>query len=438
MTRPRARNRARRLSRALPAMAVALALAGGLTLPACGGGGSGQYTLVAYFSRAVSLYTSSDVRVLGLHVGHVAGVRVDGTQVRVTLHVNRDVPVPSDVGATIVPLSLIGERYVQLSPVWRPGQPRAADGTVIPIERTQVPVEPDEALATLKRFLDTLDPNATGRLVRNLGDDLKGNGAVLNDTIRNLAQLSTTIADKDHQLAQLIDQFERFTATLETREAQLGQVMDAFARTTSLLADERRAIEGVVHGLAVLSTNALDLVSTHRVRLDHDLTVLTRTLQSVRANIDSVQKLLDAGPILVRGAIAAYNPTYHREDLRNSFSPTLAQALGVVGLPTVCLPIDVTCTPSGASAPPAAGAPARAAGATTKGTAARAEPIPAAGSDPLDDIVALMASGPATPSLVPADPPRGQPSLADRVAGALSGIGSFFQGAVDSLLGAMR
>ena len=34
------------------------------------------------------------------------------------------------------------------------------------------PVEPDEALAALKRLLDSLDPDATGRLVKNLAEDI--------------------------------------------------------------------------------------------------------------------------------------------------------------------------------------------------------------------------------------------------------------------------
>jgi len=34
-----------------------------------------------------------------------------------------------------------------------------------------VPVEPDEALAELKKFLDSLDPNGLGSLINNLSDD---------------------------------------------------------------------------------------------------------------------------------------------------------------------------------------------------------------------------------------------------------------------------
>ena len=39
------------------------------------------------------------------------------------------------------------------------------------------------------------------------------------------------------------------------------------------------------------------------MRLDRDLTILTRLLQSVRTNLDSVENVLDAGPILLQDTV---------------------------------------------------------------------------------------------------------------------------------------
>jgi virulence factor Mce-like protein len=275
--------------------------------------------------------------------------------------------VPADVHATIVPLSLIGERYVQLFPAWTHGEPKAKDGHVIPQSRTSIPVEPDEALAAIKHLLDSLDPKATGRLVKNLGDDLNGTGPDLNGALKGLADLTTTLADKDDQLLDIIDHFDQFSATLATREAALGKVMDGFAQTTGLLADERRAIESLVKNLATVATDGLDLTSEHAAALDHDLTVLTRVLQSVNVNIDSVRDILDATPLLVagpdldgtRGLAGAWDPVNHRIDLRNSVSPTVAQLFQLLGLMpnVICTPLDVNCQlPTTTTAPGSANA----------------------------------------------------------------------------------
>jgi virulence factor Mce-like protein len=349
---------------------VAVAATAVTTLPACSS--ARGYEVTAYFDKAVSLYPKGDVKILGLSSGKITSVKVLGTQVRVRMRINEGTPLPQDVRATIVPLSLIGERYVQLFPPWTAGEPQAPAGTVIPLERTTIPVEPDEALAALKKFLDTLDPNATGRLVKNLAQDLKGNGQTLNDALGQFAQLTTTLADKDEQLAHLIENFDQFTATLRTREGQLGKVLDQFAATTGLLAQERETIARVVKGLAQVSSAGLDLVSEHAGALNTDVQTLTRLLETVNVNLDDVRRLLTATPELVagvnldgkQGILASYDPTFHHIDLRQSTSPTLALLLDALGLPLplpTCLPIDVTCVPSSMSAsssgPPSAPAP---------------------------------------------------------------------------------
>src|SRR3546814_18566996 len=116
------------------------------------------------------------------------------------MEVPEDGPVPADAGAQIDPQSLIGERYVQLSPAFQDGMETAEDGHVIPLERTIIPVEPDEALAALKELLDSLDPDGIGDLVSNLDEDLAGNGERLHQANGSLSDLVSPFADNDDAL----------------------------------------------------------------------------------------------------------------------------------------------------------------------------------------------------------------------------------------------
>jgi virulence factor Mce-like protein len=382
------------------AVLVAVVLVAGL-LGACSGGAKG-YHVTAYFARGISLYRGSDVRVLGLPAGKIDRISIDGSRVRVDMTIRNDVPIPADVQATLIPVSLIGERYVQLFPAWTEGQPRAADDAVIPLDRTSVPVEPDEALAALKRFLDSLDPSATGRLITNLADDLEGNGADLNEALRGISDLTASLADKDDEIVRIIDHFDDFTATLVTREQQLSKVLSSFATTASVLAEERGDIERLVKALGQLSVDGLDLVSEHRVQLEHDIDVLTHTLMSVQTNFESVRQLLDAAPVMVagqdldgknEGLVAAYDPEYHRIDLRNATSPVLSDLFRTIGLPSlsVCAPVGVACAPGTTPIPaiPGPGLPAS----TPAGSASAVEPASvAAAANPVSAAVALLGS----------------------------------------------
>lgn len=334
-------------------LAAALLLTIGASLPACGVlGGGDTYQLTAYFDRAVSVFPSSDVRVLGLPAGSVSDVVIDGDRVRIDMSIPAGIEIPADATAQIVPQSLIGERYIQISPAFKEGMTPARDGDVL--ENTVIPVEPDEALAALKEFLDSLDPNGIGDLVTNLEDDLRGNGAALNDALGSLSQLVETFAEKDDVLLRIVDSFDRLTATLSTREQQLGEVMDAFAAASQVLADERQSIEDLVSGLADLSRNGLALVGEHSSDLRTDIATLADAAATIDANLTSVTQLLAAGPQLTSGIIGAYNPELRALDLRNDFSPlvtdVLTIVLGQLGLPAPCFPILQVCPVSGTSA----------------------------------------------------------------------------------------
>src|SRR6266498_2072395 len=94
-----------------------LAIVLSLLLSGCIGGGGGR-TYHAVFSRAVQLFESGSVRVLGVDVGTITDVHNVSNGVEVTFTVKDDVPLPQDVRAALVPVSLLGERYVQLYPAY--------------------------------------------------------------------------------------------------------------------------------------------------------------------------------------------------------------------------------------------------------------------------------------------------------------------------------
>lgn len=331
------------------ALLLAAALLG-TVLPGCGlVGGGDTYRVTAFFDRAVSVFPSSDVRVLGLPAGSVADVVIDGDRVRVDMDIDEGIDIPVDATAQIVPQSLIGERYIQISPAFQDGMTPIEDGATI--DNTVIPVEPDEALAALKEFLDSLDPKGIGELVTNLDEDLQGNGAALNSALGSLSQLVETFAEKDEVLLRIVDSFDRLTATLVTREQQLGDVLDAFAEASSVLADERDSIEGLVSGLAHLSQEGLALVGEHAGPLRDDITTLAAAAATIDANLASVTQLLASGPQLSDGIIGAYNPELRALNLRNNFSPLTTELIDLLGV-EFCLPILQDCPTVGQTTGP--------------------------------------------------------------------------------------
>ena len=128
----------------------------------CSPATSDQKTVTAYFPRTVSLYEGSDVRVLGVPVGTIDKVEPEGTRVKVMMNYDSEVKIPSDAEAVIISPSIVGDRYVQLTPAYTSGDV-LADGTVLEESRTSVPLELDQIYSSLDQLTVALGPNGANK-----------------------------------------------------------------------------------------------------------------------------------------------------------------------------------------------------------------------------------------------------------------------------------
>ena len=106
----------RKLDRAR-VIVLALVVAAALTMFR----GEDRKTLTAHFPRTISIYEGSDVRVLGVPIGQVDKVTPSGTDVVVTMSYDAEVKIPADAKAVIIAPSIVGDRFVQLTPAYAEG-----------------------------------------------------------------------------------------------------------------------------------------------------------------------------------------------------------------------------------------------------------------------------------------------------------------------------
>jgi hypothetical protein len=136
-------------------------------------------------------------------------------------------------------------------------------------------------------------------------------------------------------------------------------------------------------------------VSKHGQALKTDVNTVTRLLASLNANLDAVSSVLSATPVLVAGAnldskvglVAAYDPKYHRIDLRAQLTPTVQALLNALGFP---LCASVPGSGPQANCPPATGS--------------TAAPPPASAGPPAAPGPPVNPSGPTTTILLPCVP----------------------------------
>ncbi|MGP3955190.1 MCE family protein [Nonomuraea sp. 3N208] len=313
--------------------------------------GAEPYRLVAIFSKAPSLYEEARIKVMGLDAGYVDSIRIDGDKVRVELRVDRDVPLPAGVKAVVAPQNTLGERNVVLYPPWKPGDAKITPGTTIPLERTDLPVEIDDALDAFTKLTDALDDDKLGDVAGDLADGVRGRGKTINNAIADTADLTGTLAKQDQQLIDLAKGLNRLATTLNERESQVTGAIDSFSEASAILADERRRLRGFVTSMAGFVRRGDVIIEQYAERLPQAAGTLAELVLTVRANSASMAQAVKSAADFADVIIEAWDKKQHVLKIRvvlnamtKAWLTPLFEALNLGQVP--CLPGGLSNCPS--------------------------------------------------------------------------------------------
>jgi phospholipid/cholesterol/gamma-HCH transport system substrate-binding protein len=293
------------------AVVVLLALAGLLVVK---GGGHGDRTLTATFPRTTSLYAGAKVKVLGVAVGKVDSIKVKGTSVEVRMSYDSDVDLPADVHALIVPPSIVGDRFIQLAPVYTSGA-TLPDHASLGLDRTGVPVELDETYDALDKFATGLGPNgankdgALSRLVTATAQNISGHGAAFNETVRELAGAISTLAGSSGDINGTVTNLSALTGTLAGKDAQLRELVTNLARVGAALNGQRDDISTSVVQLQQALALVDAFVKDNRSALRTSISGVTDVSAVLAHRVHELAQIVDVGPVGLTNLANIYIPT---------------------------------------------------------------------------------------------------------------------------------
>jgi phospholipid/cholesterol/gamma-HCH transport system substrate-binding protein len=216
--------------------------------------GGGRTHVTAYFVQFKGIYVGDDVTVLGVPIGQVTAVHPQRDRVRVEMELDPDHPVPADVKAAVVAQSVVSVRSIALGPVGADG-PRLEDGAVIPESRTAIPVEWDDVKDQLVELATALGPRgvekhgALGTLISSSATFLDGQGAPLQQTIRDVAEAMRTLADNGGDLFATVRNLQVFVSALEGSDAQVRLFIERLAEVSRVLDRDRDELADALDGM---------------------------------------------------------------------------------------------------------------------------------------------------------------------------------------------
>jgi phospholipid/cholesterol/gamma-HCH transport system substrate-binding protein len=271
-------------------------------------------TITAYFTTATATYPGDDVRVSGVKVGSIAKIEPVGTQAKVTMHVDRDIPIPADAKAVIVAQNLVAARYVQLTPAYRTSGPKMADGTVIPADRTAVPVEWDEVKDQLMRLSTELGPNSQvstpsiARFIDSAANALNDNGDKLRQTLAELSGVGRILANGAGNIADIIKNLQIFVTALRDSNTQIVQFNDRLATLTSVLNDNRSDLDAALSDLSVAVGEVQRFIAGTRDQTSEQIRSLASVTQTLVDHKMDIENILHLAPTSFANFYNIYNP----------------------------------------------------------------------------------------------------------------------------------
>jgi virulence factor Mce-like protein len=253
-------------------------------LAGCGGGGNsgkqgsagGDTSLDAIFDNASFVGAGQDVRVAGATVGTVKDVELTrDRKARISMDIDPEfLPFRKDASCTILPQSLIGEKFVECDP-GKPSSPaltaNGGEPATISLEQTQSPVDLDLVVAMLGQPTNV----RTQLLLNEFGAGFATRGKDLDAAIRRSNPFLAST--------------RRTLTVLENDRAALGRIVEASDTMLTELDKRKDDITGTFDGAA----EALKPTSQYRQQLDQALVKLPGTLRSLQPALRSLRDLAD-------------------------------------------------------------------------------------------------------------------------------------------------
>lgn len=291
---------------AIAAAAILAAVIGGLAVQ--GGIFGGGYNLTAEFANAAGLSAGDQVFVAGVRAGLVDGLELDGDRVIVSLTVD-DVELPDQTRAKIILRTLVGARAMELVPSGDWDEP-LSDGDVIPLDRTDVPVDLPEFGEVAEDLLSQTDTAALDEFLTAVTEITRGQRAQVGALIEGGRRVAAVVSDQEQEVRRLIKGLRVLAETLQSRDTELATIVDDFGDVVGQLAARREELRRFLRATNTASAAAADLVRDERAELDQILDNVHIASDVIgRHQLDLAEALAYSGDAITGFASISYSGT---------------------------------------------------------------------------------------------------------------------------------
>ncbi|CAM4166058.1 MCE family protein [Kibdelosporangium persicum] len=247
----------------------------------------------ARFEDVTSLSAGDDVRIAGVRVGQVEAVELADKRVaRVAFTVDARRKLPASVTATIKYRNMIGQRYISLERGVGPLNEILAPGDEIPLQRTKPALDLTVLFNGFKPLFQALSPDDVNQLSHEIVQVLQGEGGTVENLLRHTASLTSTLAEKDKVIGEVVGNFNRVLDTVNAQSDRLGGLITTLQQFVTGFAQDREPIGAAISSLDELAGATAGLVGESRAPLKDSIAALGHVAKNLADNEQIVDTAL--------------------------------------------------------------------------------------------------------------------------------------------------
>jgi phospholipid/cholesterol/gamma-HCH transport system substrate-binding protein len=265
-------------------------------------------TYHALFADVTSLNKGDDVRMAGVKVGTVSGIELHDNHVaRVTFTVADSAPMKRGSTAELRFRNLVGQRYIDVEPA-DTDSPNLPAGYTFSLQETRPALDLTLLFNGFQPLFQFLNPKDVNALSGEIIAVFQGEGPTVDDLLSSTASLTSTLADRDQVIGDVIDNLGDVLNVVDAHSSQLDTTLVTLQQLVTGLAADRTTIGDTVEGLGKLTTSVADLLGKSRAPLKKDIKSLGDLSANLADHGDEVDSFLKTLPTKIDaiGRTASY------------------------------------------------------------------------------------------------------------------------------------
>ncbi|GAA0602898.1 MCE family protein [Kribbella sandramycini] len=239
----------------------------------------------AVFTDAVGLNQGDDIRIAGVKVGQVDKIALHQDKLAmVTFSIDSDQVVDNSTHATLRYRNLVGNRYIALTDGVGGGDRLKSNG-LIPQERTAPALDLSVLFNGFKPLFTALTPADVNQFAFEVIKVLQGEGGTIESLLAKTASLTTTLADADQVIGDLITNLTGTLQIVSQRQQNFSQLLVNLQQFITGLSQDINPILSSLGSINSLNTKTAGLLQQTRVPIKADLD----RLRTVATTLDDTQ-----------------------------------------------------------------------------------------------------------------------------------------------------